>query len=452
MIEGRGSRRQLAARAALAAAIGLGGADLALVAACDSTSGGAGAGTFDAGASPNASIYPAPLVTEAPDLDAAAPDASAQGLVADPSGRLLVPDASALPPEPLQPDTDLAAEPLGTKDLAGVTLEGSWRWRDVPQAPRAPEVAVEGVKEAQKLTVLAFKVDLSDSGRMRLEHASRALPLPARSEIRARVDRWGSLVMWPGAASFRVVPPGALRTVIGERRVDVTPLSVGTVRAAGEGKRLGVPTRKVDLASSLGTLRIELGKVPEAGDGGAVLCRALVEIAGVDPRSPVCVSGEVPLGAAYAWQEGGGIGLEMTAMIKRTDLAPGELLVPPPGAKRERSGLPIAAGGVFLTREELAAFRSSALPMPAKPDPAAPGEGFLAVNRSDLLMYLLLDGVPVVAVPPLAERYVLGPPRGRYGVAWRTFLGDRIGAPQTLELPARIVYGVTPDAGAPDGG
>jgi hypothetical protein len=240
--------------------------------------------------------------------------------------------------------------------------------------------------------------------------------------------------------------------VLGERRVDVTPLSPGSPKAAGEGRRLGVATRKIDVGSSLGTLRLELGKVPEAGEGGTVFCRALVEIAGIDPRSPVCAAGEVPLAATWSWQEGGGIGLEITAMSKRTDLAPGDLLVPPPGAQRERAGLPIASGGVFLTREELAAFRSAPLPLPAKPDPAAPGEGFVAVNRADTLVYLLLDGVPVVAVPPLAERYVIGPPRGKYVVQWRTFLGDRIGAPQPVELPARLGYGLVADAGAPDGG
>lgn len=437
-------------KAAVAALLGMGVA--VALAACEASNGLRGGGEPDAAASPNASIYPAPLATEAPDLDAAAPDATVQGIPADSSGRLLVPDATAPPPVPFRPEADLPAESLGSKDLAGVSLEGAWRWRDVPQPPRAPEVSADGIKEAQKLTALGWAADLAESGRMRFAHASRALPLPAQSEIRARFDRWGSLVMWPGASAYRIVPPGALRTVLGERRVDVMPLSIGSSHVAGAGKRLGFGTRRVELTSSLGMLRLELGKVPEAGDGGALLCRMLVDIAGIDPRSSVCVSGEVPLSATYTWQESGGIGFEVTSLVKRTDLAPNDLLVPPPGAKQERLGLPIAPGGVFLTREELAAFRSAPLARPTRPEPSAPGEGFLAVNGSDLLLYLLVDGVPVVAVPPLAERYVLGPPRGRYSMQWRTFLGDRILAPEVRELPARIVYGATPDAGAPDGG
>jgi hypothetical protein len=443
------------ASAVLAVACGLAVPAAAGLAAggCDSTAGSRGAGAPDAGASPNASILPAPLATEAPELDASGPTDAGGGMLADPLGRLVSAEAGApASPEPLRPDVDLAPEALGAKDLAGLSLEGLWRWRDVPPPPRAPEVATEGLKEAQKLTALAWKIDLTEAGRMRVEFASRALPLPAHAELRARVDRWGSLVLWPGAAAYRIVPPGALRTLIGERRVDVMPLSLGTLRPAGEGRRLGVAVRKVDLTSSLGTLRLELGKVPEAGDGGALLCRALVEIAGVDPRSSACQPGEVPLSAAYSWQEGGGVGFEVASLSKRTDLAPGDVLVPPPGAKHERSGLPIAAGGVFLTREELAAIRSAPLVLPARTDPNLPGEGFVAQNRSDMLMYLLVDGVPVVAVPPVSDRYVIGPPRGRYVVEWRTFLGDRIGAPQTIEMPARIVYGLAPDAGAPDGG
>ncbi|HSN97344.1 MAG TPA: hypothetical protein VLS89_03565, partial [Candidatus Nanopelagicales bacterium] len=109
-----------------------------------------------------------------------------------------------------------------------------------------------------------------------------------------------------------------------------------------------------------------------------------------------------------------------------------------------------APGGVFLTRDEIAAFRSAPLELPPPP-PGAPGEGFLAVNQTDTLQYLLLDGVPVAAVPPLSERYVIGPPRGRYGAQWRTFLGESIGELITIEMPARITIGVA-DAGAPDGG
>ncbi len=429
----------------------------ALIAACNSSGNGASStegNPNDAGASPNASILPAPLASEVPEqADAGSPqDGGAYGLLADPSGRLIMPEGGAPAPEVQRGDQAIPAEAAASKELTGLTLEAVFKQRNVPPLPKGNEVSHKGIEEAQKLTAPGWKIDLTETGRMRVEFTSRAMPLPMRSELRARSDRYGHVVLWPNATDYRVVPPGALRTVMGERRVDVTPLSPGTARAQGEGKRLGLATRKVELGSNLGTLKLELGKSVEAGEGGALLCRALVEIVGVDPRTPTCQAGEVPLSAAYTWQEGGGIDFEVTTLNKRTDLPSNEVLVPPPGASYQPSGLPTAAGGVFLTREEVAAFRSAPLQLGPIEDPNAPGEGFIAVNATDTLAYVLLDGVPVLAVPPNDQRYVIGTTRGRYVVQWRTFLGDRIGPASTVELPARLTWGNVADAGAPDSG
>jgi len=401
---------------------------------------------------------PSPLtVDDSPELpDASIPDGP-YGLLADSTGRLILPEAGAPPPEVLRGDLPITPETPFIKDLAGVSLEALFRLRDVPAVPKGPEISQDGIKAAAGLTAPKWKIDLTDSGRMRIVFVSRAMPLPMNSELRARSDRYGHVVLWPNATDYRVVPPGAIRTVLGERRVDVTPLSSGTTKAQGEGKRLGVPTRKVEVLSALGSVRLELGKTNDVGEGGALLCRTLVEIIGVDPRSPVCVAGEVPLAAAFVWQEGGGIDFEVTSLSKRTDLPTNEVLVPPPGATYQSNGLPQSPAGVFLSREEVAAFRSAPLVLPPVEDPRAPGEGFVAVNETDTLAYFFLDGVPVVAVPPTEQRYVIGTARGRYVTQWRTFLGDRIGPAKTVELPARLTFGEPKepkdkDAGAPDGG
>ncbi len=362
-------------------------------------------------------------------------------------------DAAAPPPEPMRPDVGLPAEPPGSKELVGLALQAVIRWRDVPLPPKAAEVSAEGLREAAKLTALAWNVEVSESGRMRIVFASHALPLPRGSELRARSDRYGNLVLWPNATDYRIAAPGTLRPLLGEQRADVTPLSIATPVSAGEGKRLGTKTRKVELASSLGVVKLEVARFVEAGEGGPLFCRALVELVGVDPRVAVCEAGEVPLAASYAWKDGGGISIEVTSVARKTDLSPADMVSPPLGASFASAGLPVSPAGIFLTRDELAAFRTSPLALPAKEDPSAPGEGFIAENGSDALQYLLIDGVPVVAVPPGAERYVIGPPKGRYVVQWRTFLGDRVLPPQTVELPLRIVLAKPGrDAGAPDGG
>ncbi|MCC6553202.1 MAG: hypothetical protein IT372_09305, partial [Polyangiaceae bacterium] len=343
-----------------ARSIGLGAARAAVVAllaaGCEAPS-PPPEGATDAGTSPNASILPAPLASALPELlDAGAPGDAAQGIQADERGRLLLPaDAAAPPPVPLAPDAPMTVEAPSSREVAGLTLEAVWRWREVAPPPKAPEVSLEGIKEAQKLTALTWRIDLSEGGRMRAVFTSRALPLPAGAELRARTDRYGSIVVWPGFTDYRVIAPGALRTVIGERRVDVTPLAAGTARAAGDGRRLGAAVRKIDLSASLGALRLELGKVSEAGEGGPLLCRALVELLGVDPRTPECQAGEVPLLAAFTWQGGGGVTFEVTSIARRTDLTSSDMLMPPPGPRYVASGLPAAPGGVFLTRNELAA-------------------------------------------------------------------------------------------------
>ncbi|MEJ7729367.1 MAG: hypothetical protein WKG00_09130 [Polyangiaceae bacterium] len=419
-----------------------------LLGACDPP-GGAGAAP-DAGPSPNASIIPAPLADDTPQpddagaMDAAPPLRTGE----DGGGRLSLSDAGP-PPEAMRPDRALPVEAPSSKDYGGVTLEAAWRWRDVPSAPKSAETSADGHRDAAKLTGLLWRIDLADAGRMRIQFASRALPLPERSEIRGRSDRWGHVVLWPNGTDYRVLAPGALRTALGERRVDVTPLSQAAGVAQGEGKRLGVSTRKVELASSLGSVKLELGKSAEAGEGGALFCRALVEIAGIDPRTAACQPGEVPLLATYSWSNGGGVTLEVTSMTRRTDLVSSEMLVPPPGATFATTGLPDAPSGIFLTADELRALRTAPLPGAAIEN-NAPGEGFIAQNHGDTLLYFLLDGIPVVAVPQGAERYVIGPQRGRYLAQWRTFLGERIYPAHPVDLPARLAYG-TPDgdAGAP---
>lgn len=426
-----------------------------LVAGCEAPTKAPPAANTDASASPNARILPSPLTAEDPPelLDAGIPDGP-YGLMADSTGRYVVPEAGAPPPEVLRGDLPITPETPFIKDLAGVSLEAQFKLREVAAVPKGAEVSHEGIKAAAAVTAPKWKIDLTDSGRMRIVFVSRAMPLPMNSELRARSDRYGHVVLWPNSTNYRVVPPGAIRTVLGERRVDVTPMSTGTTKAQGEGKRLGLPTRKVEVSSPLGSLRLELGKTNEVGEGGALLCRMLVEIVGVDPRSAVCVAGELPLSAAFSWQEGGGIEFEVTSLSKRTDIPTNDVLVPPPGAMYQSNGLPQSPAGVFLSREEVAAFRSAPLVLPPVEDPRAPGEGFVAVNETDTLAYFFLDGVPVVAVPPSEQRYVIGTARGRYATQWRTFLGDRIGPSKTVELPARLTFGESQDkdAGAPDGG
>ena len=94
------------------------------------------------------------------------------------------------------------------RDAVGVTIEGNFRFRELPAPPRGQEVSAEGLREAQRITALTFRADLSESGRMRLELVGAAFPLPPHTEIRARADLLGHLLFWPDLTAYRVVPPG----------------------------------------------------------------------------------------------------------------------------------------------------------------------------------------------------------------------------------------------------
>jgi hypothetical protein len=415
------------------------------VAGCEPS---AASSATDAGASPNAQILPAPLAAEPPDLfDAGVSNDDGARSPTDPAG-----PRSPLP-ESFRASTAPPADPgFAQKDPVGVALEGTFRWRDVPAPPRAPEVAADAHRDALKATAFSLHVDLADQGRLRAAITGSALLLPAGSEFRARTDHFGHVLVWPNGAGYRVIPPGALRALLGERRVDVTPLSTGTIQAQGDGKRLGLAVRKLELGSSVGTVRLELARVPDAGEGGALLCRMLVELGGVDPRSAACVPGEVPLLASYAWQEGGGVVFEVSGLTKRVDTPANALLTPPSGVTYLVAGLPAVDNGIFLSREALASLRTSATTTASARDPRAPGDGFVAANHSDRLMILSLDGIPVVWVPPYGEQFVVGPIRGRYVAQWRSFLGEKIAQPQPVDIPARLVYGGPVDGGLPDGG
>jgi len=420
-----------------------------LVAACGqdgpSASGTPATETANVGQPASSVAMPDPHADDQPELDG-----GRGGLAFDAKlGRFVIPDSGPPEPRPLRPDVPLPVDDMLRDDQAGVVLELRFHPRAVPAPPKAPEVDVAGIAAASKLTAAVTTATITALGRLKWTFNSRAMPLPFHSELRARYDRIGNLVMWPGGERYRVVAGGALRATIGERRVDVTPTVGGTPVSRGTGKRLDLPTRTVTLESAVGRIHLELATVPESGLGGPLLCRALVELAGIDPMTTECKPEELVLFAGYDWQGGGGIEVEVTAMERRTDLRPGDVLVPPPGAELAPDGLPEATDGVFLTQPELAAMRTKAVDVTH--DTNAPIDGFLVDNGRDYAMTFWLDGVPVVSVPALDKRLVLGALRGHYVGEWRTFLGDKIEEPFPVDLPA-LIRNYTPKTDAADAG
>ena len=393
---------------------------------------GAAEGTPDAGAtpSPQASAMPAPL---------------ANTPTSSPSATVIVMPEGGPPPVPFRGDVPLAPDTLA-REAVGYTLSAVMKQADVSGPPRAQEVNLAGLDAARKKTELRLAIELAPS-RMRVAFLGAGWMLPADTELRARSDRYGHVVVWPGGGAYRPLAPGTLRALIGERRFDVAPVTSAEVVLKDEvGKRIGVRARKVDIATRAAKATFEIGRMPDLGDGGALLCRMLLDLLNAPPSTPLCGDGEFPLRAELRWTMRGSIAFEVTGMLKRekVDLPTTSLLVPPPSAMFAVGLFPIAGVQASLSPSELAAFRTGPVEMPTVPH--GNGDGLVVANSSDQVRMLHVDGIPVAWVAPGAKDVLSGLQRGRYIVQLRTFLGESFDPPLTQTVPGLLQVGGS-DAG-----
>ena len=105
-------------------------------------------------------------------------------------------------------DRPLPEDTLAPRDPGGFTVQGSFRWADVPALPVGLETSAMAAREASSKLELAITVDLFAAGRMRLTLQSRAFPLPAGTELRARTSYFGHVMVWPDQKSYRVLQIG----------------------------------------------------------------------------------------------------------------------------------------------------------------------------------------------------------------------------------------------------
>jgi hypothetical protein len=388
-------------------------------------------GAPDATASPQASAMPAPL--------AIAPTGVASAVA------LAMPEGGP-PPLPFRGDLPLAAD-SAARETVGYTLSAVMKPGEVSGPLRAPEVNAAGLDAARRKTELRLAIDLSAS-RMRVVLLGAGWVLPPETELRARSDRYGHVVVWAGGAQYRPLAPGTLRALLGERRFDVAPITPADVVPKDEvGKRIGIRTRKVDVVTRAAKATFEIGRLPELGEGGTLLCRVLLDLMNAPPSTALCADGELPVRAELHWTGRGSIGFELTGVLKRdkADATSTSLLVPAAGATFTSSPLPVSGVRAALEPAELTAFRTGPVEVQTGANP--PSDGLLVVNATDQLRVLHVDGIPVAWAAPGAKELLLGLPRGRYIVQSRTFLGEAFEAPVTQVVPGQVQLGVG-DAGA----
>lgn len=148
----------------------------------------------------------------------------------------------------------------------------------------------------------------------------------------------------------------------------------------------------------------------------------------------------------------GGLAFDTMSIDRRSDIAATTMTAPPANVSFTQPALPEPTSQMLIEPGELAAFRTA----PASDVPAAlpdasvllPPAGLVLVNASDEIRFAWLDGAPVAWLAPGARIVLPSLLRGRYGFAWRTFLGDAYDAPITITVPGAETAHAA-DAGAP---
>ena len=360
---------------------------------------------------------------------------SDQGLPPDFARGVLAPD---VPHELLPRDAGAREAARDLRELAGYAMQAVLRTGEGPPPPRAPEVNLAAIDAAKRRVEARLEIDVSAT-RARFVLLGGGFVLPAGTELRARLDRYGHLLLWPGEDAYRVAEPGSLRALLGERRLDVAPISRADVTAGGEGpRRLNLATRRVDVSTRAAKATMELTTLRDADDGGALVCRFLLDLMSAAPSTAACGTDEMPLHAELRWTTQGALTFDVASITRRTDLVAQDLAAPPGSLAFASTPPPQSTGEALVSRSELASFRTVPVDIPA----AGPGEardrpetGLALVNSTDELRMAWLDGIPVAWAAPGGRLTLPSLLRGHYELQWRTFLGDAWEPPATIVVP-----------------
>jgi hypothetical protein len=343
------------------------------------------------------------------------------------------------PPTPFPVDGELPPERPPPREGGLVELRGEFAWAEVEA--RSVEHPSFSALPRRKGVPLATRPELrllaSPWGHLAVELTSPTHTLPAGTQLRARSDRWGHVIVWPDQRSYRVAPRGALRAVFNERRVDVAPLLPAPPRALGTARKFGYTTSRRELTGPLGRLVLESALLPGAGTGGTLVCRFLLELGRIQSSAELCGPDEIPVEAHYFWERGGELLFRAVALQRHATWPASEGLesfeIPP--------AMPIFKPG------ELPPEDSSLLWPPAVRaefwGPEQGGAELLLTNPLDIPMFVVADRLPLARVAALGTgRWVTA--RRPRSVAFRDFLGEHVFPARNVEVPGELSLGPPP--------
>lgn len=383
--------------------------------------------------SPNASILPAPLASDV-ETKRALPLRSASVPLTETNAGM--PSAS---PRALREDALLPVDPLRPEQ--GLRLSARFSWLGLPPFPRLPEQNAEASQRLRDAQALDLTIELSPQGRLRAVLASDAFVLPRGSELRARLEYLGHVLLWDSGRRYTLLPAGTLRAVLTEHRADAAPLVDPRVSAAGSGRMLGLPTTRTELVTPLGRLVLEQAPLPGAGSSGVLICRLLGEFITAEPIHDGCDASKVPLRGEVFSAAGGHLLFEVLRIDRDQALEESNLTTTPASAELVKGALPPLGPPIVLPEPTLAELRTRAAAREERVEPLAPKSGLLLQNRSEALRYVLLDGVLVARLLPRSEVHLDGLLQGKYGLMTLDFMGDDATPLRVVALPARVALG-----------
>ncbi len=423
-------------RRALVTCLSLAGAGGVALIACRSNGSASATGeTPDAQASPQASAVAAPLATVTPSAEPA-----------DPTG---LTDAG-LPPVALRGDQPLPADVQGERAVSGYSIEATLHLAELALPPRGGEAnaAAAAAEDAQRKATEPRVVVEMGASRLRWVFASGAFPVLPGTELRARADRYGFLLLVPSwaaagganSATYATLAPGTLHALLDDRRLDVGPTLGVEVLGRGEvGKRAPSPApspslRRIEVITGAGHALVDFSRHEGLGDGGILLTRLLLDALGVPPSTRLAQPDELPSRVELRVAPRGQIVFEVTAVTRRSDLDPALLATPPALAEYRENPLRPDSSALLVSAADLAGFRAAG----GSGDAGAvegSGNGVSLFNATDRVRYAALDGVPVAWLAPGA-RINVPAPRGHYLLQWRTFFGDELSAVESIPIPS----------------
>lgn len=346
-----------------------------------------------------------------------------------------------LPPRPFPTSEEVLPEGFLTRDGGLVELRAEFAWpeleaRSVPVAGAA-DAADGGSREKTLSTRPELRVLGSPLGHLQIELTSPTFSLPAGTQLRARADRYGHVVVWPDQRSYRVAPRGSLRALLNERRADVAPLLAGQLEGEAPGRKLGLATVRRTVDGPMGRLTLESAILPAAGSSGTLVCRFLLELARLRASGELCAPGEIPVEAHYAWARGGELLFKVSSLqrhptwpvtvpLESFDIPPRMPIFKPGELPPERSP--------FLWEQETLAKLWGA---------ESAGAELVLTNPGEVPMYVIVERLPLARVPALSTaRWVA--PRAALNVSFRDFLGEDVYGARRVESSAELRLGPTP--------